>query len=82
MPDAAAMKQVVNMTLSTDTLRRARALIGPRNLSSTVDSLLADFVTRTEAERIRHQVQIARWVSASNAVITEHGSPAEEHDLF
>ncbi len=81
MASTVTPKQVVNMTLSTEIVRRAKALVGNRNLSSTVDGLLAAFVTQSEAGRIGHQEKIARWVAASNAVIAKHGSPADEYDL-
>ena len=81
MAGTVPLKQVVNMTLTTETLRRARALVGPRNLSSTVDTLLAELVARADVERASHRTEIARWIAASNAVIAEHGSPADEYDL-
>lgn len=81
MASAATPKQAVNMTLSTEIVRRAKALVGERNLSGTVDKLLAAFVAQTEAGRIGHREKIARWVAASNAVIAEHGSPVDEYDL-
>lgn len=66
-------KKPVNMTLSEDLVREARLLT--RNLSETVETLLADYV---EAERLR-RAERQRQLDTSLRLIKAH---QEEHGLW
>jgi post-segregation antitoxin (ccd killing protein) len=57
-------KRPVNLTLSPDLVRRARAITA--NLSETVELLLSSHVTAEEARR-HPQVQGAAWTPADEA---------------
>ena len=82
MSNAASAKQAVNMTLTTDIVRRAKALVGARNLSATVERLLETFVADGESRQATREEQIAQWVAATNAFVAEHGLPGEEFSPY
>ena len=66
------VKRPVNVTLSVDLVKRARALTG--NLSETLETLLADFVHEAE-ERER---RIDRHIAFHNDFVDRHGTLADE----
>jgi antitoxin CcdA len=77
MPDSSkAAKRAVNLSLSSDLVRRARDLTP--NLSDTVETLLADFVATEGARRADTQRQIDALVAASNAFVARHGAWGDE----
>ena len=82
MSNAASVKQAFNMSLSVDVVRRAKALVGARNLSATVEGLLETFVADGEARQADRKEQIAQWVAATNAFVAEHGLPGEEFSPY
>jgi antitoxin CcdA len=59
-------KKPVNMTLSEDLVREARSLT--RNLSDTVETLLADYVSAEQAKRADKE----RRIDESIRLLTEH----------
>jgi antitoxin CcdA len=69
-------KRPVNLTLSVGVVEQARALTD--NLSATVETLLADFVARTELERGAREQRIAELCEGWNEVNERHGSYADE----
>lgn len=74
---ARSPKRPVNLTLSEDVVREARLLT--RNLSETVETLLADYV---EAERARHvdrERRIENTIDAAIAHYEEFGIIGAEH---
>ena len=75
-------KRPVNMTLTTDIVRRAKALVGSRNLSATVEGLLEAFVAEGESRQADREEQVAQWVAATNAFVAEHGLPGEEFSPY
>ena len=74
--DIHAPKQRVNLTLNGDLVRQARDLTA--NLSDTVESLLAGFLTDAKAREAERQRQIDAHVAASDAFIAKYGSLAED----
>jgi antitoxin CcdA len=59
-------KKPVNMTLSEDLVREARSLT--RNLSETVEKLLADYVAAEQAKRAEKE----RRIDESIRLLMEH----------
>ena len=80
MQTTSVRKRPVNLTMNEAVVRHARAYT--RNLSATVESLLADFVAQQQAaQRLRQQAAdacAADW----NAVHAEIGSFADEHSTL
>ncbi len=75
-----ALKRPVNLTLSEANVEQARRFT--RNLSATVDRLLADFVAQETAAREEKQRLYERVAEAWNAFETTHGSFADEHSTL
>lgn len=72
-----AAKRPFNLTLSEANVEQARAFT--RNLSATVDSLLADFVSQeTAAHRDRQKLR-DEVCDALNRFDETHGSFGDEH---
>lgn len=78
--DPQAAKRPVNMSLNADLVRQAR-MLAP-NLSETVERLLADFVATEDARKAETDRQTEQWAAASRALVTQYGSPADEHLPF
>lgn len=78
--DTDARKRAVNLTLNEDLVARARRVTD--NLSGVVESLLASYLARNDAQRAA-EVRAARdAVAAWNAFAEEHGSFADEHSTL
>lgn len=75
-------KQPVNLTLNVDVVRRAKALVGARNLSATVDGLLETFVAESEAAKIGRKAQIELWCALTNEFVARYGAPGDEYSPF
>ena len=73
---ATPTRQPVNLSLDPVLVRRAKTLT--RNLSGTVEALLADFVAREEAARRAEDARSSRVVAALNGLHAEHGSLADD----
>lgn len=73
-------KRPFNLTLNEANVEQARHFTA--NLSATVDSLLAEFVTREAAARTEKQQLYAQVAEAWNAFEAEHGSFADEHSTL
>ena len=73
---ATPSRQPVNLSLDPILVRRAKGLT--RNLSGTVEALLAEFVERAEAARRAEDARSARVVAALNGLRAEHGSLADD----
>ncbi len=82
MTHMASTKQPVNLTLNVDVVRRAKALVGARNLSATVDGLLETFVTESEAAEIDRKAQIELWCASTNEFVARYGAPGDEYSPF
>jgi antitoxin CcdA len=73
-------KRPVNLLLSETTVKQARAFT--RNLSSTVDGLLAEFVARERQLRQDQQQHYAEVSGAWNRFEEAHGSFADDHSTL
>ena len=76
----AQRKRAVNLTLSAELVDRARELTP--NLSSAVESLLTEFVTREEARQLAKDEALARTVRYWNDFNAREGSFADEHSTL
>lgn len=70
-------KRPVNLLLNESTVQQARVFT--RNLSSTVDGLLAEFVAREQQLRQDQQQRYAEVAGAWNRFEEAHASLADEH---
>jgi len=73
-------KRPVNLLLNEATVQEARVFT--RNLSSTVDGLLAEFVARERQLRQDQQQHYAEVSGAWNRFEEAHGSFADEHSTL
>ena len=73
-------KRPVNLLLNESTVQQARVFT--RNLSSTVDGLLAEFVARQRQLRQDQQQHYAEVSGAWNRFEETHGSFADEHSTL
>jgi antitoxin CcdA len=75
-----ARKRAVNLTLNEDLLAHVREVTD--NLSSVVESLLAEYLSR-ERQRRAAQVEIVKsTVALWNEFDTENGSFADDHSTL
>ena len=74
------VKRPVNLLLNETTVQQARVFT--RNLSSTVDGLLAEFVARERQLRQHQQQHYAEVAGAWNRFEAAHGSFADEHSTL
>ncbi len=82
MTHTTSAKQPVNLTLNVDVVRRAKALVGARNLSATVDGLLETFVTESKTAKIDRKARIELWCASTNEFVARHGAPGDEYSPF
>jgi hypothetical protein len=73
---ARGAKIPVNMLLSTDLVREARALTP--DLEATVERLLAAHIVRERAKRADEQRGIDAVIAWTNEFVAIHGLPGEE----
>ncbi len=73
-------KRPVNLLLNEGTVQQARRFT--RNLSSTVDTLLSEFVAREQQLRQDQQQHYAEVSGAWNRFEEAHGSFADEHSTL
>lgn len=73
-------KRPVNLLLNETTVQQARVFT--RNLSSTVDGLLAEFVAREQQLRQDKQQHYAEVSGAWNRFEEAHGSFADDHSTL
>ena len=73
-------KRAVNLTLSEPLVARAREVTD--NLSGVVETLLADYVQKAEAERQARRQVLDASVSAWNAFDERVGAFADEHSTL
>ena len=75
--DPAARKRPVNLTLNEGLVNQAKSLTG--NLSSVVESLLADFVSRERRERLQKSKALEAAIASWNKFNSKSGSIADEY---
>jgi len=75
-----ARKRAVNLTLNEDLLAHVREVTD--NLSSVVESLLAEYLARKRQERAAKVMVVESTVAMWNQFADEHGSFADEHSTL
>ncbi len=74
--DRTAPKRAINVSLNDDLVRQARAYT--RNLSGTIEDLLADFVAREQDRRRAEDAAVDRVIESFNAFHRQHGLLSDE----
>jgi antitoxin CcdA len=72
-----ARKRAVNLTLNEDLLAHVRELTD--NLSSVVESLLAEYLARKRQERAAQVTVVESTIAMWNEFADENGSFADDH---
>ena len=75
-----ARKRPVNLTLNEDLVHQAKSMTD--NLSSVVESLLSDFVSRAKQEHLAKTKTLQRTIAVWNDFNAKHGSFADEHSTL
>ena len=78
--DSSTRKRAVNLTLNESLVTHARALTD--NLSGVVESLLADFVSRANRERLHKAKSIETALASWNEFNSNSGSIADEYSTL
>lgn len=78
--DVGARKRAVNLTLNEDLLAHVREITD--NLSSVVESLLAEYLARKRQERAAQVKVIESTVAMWNEFADENGSFADDHSTL
>jgi post-segregation antitoxin (ccd killing protein) len=78
--NVAARKRAVNLTLNEDLLEHVRELTD--NLSSVVESLLAEYLARKRQERAAQIKIVEATVALWNQFAEENGSFADDHSTL
>jgi post-segregation antitoxin (ccd killing protein) len=77
---AKTIKRPVNLSLNQDLVAEARSVTD--NPSETVESALADFVSRERARRVAHAQALEEAIVTWNTFAEKHGSFADEHSTL
>jgi post-segregation antitoxin (ccd killing protein) len=72
-----ARKRPVNLTLNEDLVAQAKSVTD--NLSGVVESLLVEFVTREQKERVARSKALDATISLWNKFNAKSGSIADEY---
>ncbi len=75
-----ARKRPVNLTLNEDLVLQARGMTD--NLSSVVESLLAEYVVQERQKRLSRSEALAATVTSWNAFNDRQGSFADEYSTL
>ena len=75
--DPAARKRPVNLTLNEDLVSQAKLLTD--NLSSVVEALLCDFVSRERRQRLQRSKAVEAAILSWNEFNSKSGSIADEY---
>jgi antitoxin CcdA len=75
--DPSARKRPVNLTLNESLVSQAKSLTD--NLSAVVESLLTDFVSRANRERLEKAKIVEAAVASWNKFNSDSGSIADEY---
>ena len=78
--NVSARKRAVNLTLNEDLLAHVREVTD--NLSSVVESLLAEYLARKRQERAARVTVVASTVAMWNQFADENGSFADDHSTL
>jgi antitoxin CcdA len=74
---AGGRKRPVNLTLNEDLVSQAKLMTD--NLSSVVEGLLTEFVSRTRRERLQKSKVVEATVATWNKFNSQSGSIADEY---
>lgn len=74
--DRNALQRAVNLSLNEDLVARAKA--STRNLSATVEELLAGYVQQVQARRRAEDEALDQVITALNAFHERHGFLSDE----
>ncbi len=74
--DHASSRKPVTLSLNEDLVARARGLT--RNLSATVEELLAGFVAAEQARKRENDAELEVVIDALNALHAKHGLLSDE----
>ena len=74
--DRTAPRRAVNLSLNEDLVSRAKTMT--RNLSATVEDLLADFVAREQARLRADDAALEQVIDALNEAHERHGLLSDE----
>ena len=74
--DQTAPRSDVSLSLNEDLLRQAKALT--RNLSGTIEGLLADYVTAEQARKREDDAKLDQVIDALNEFHERHGFLSDE----
>jgi antitoxin CcdA len=77
---ATGRKRAINLSLSESVIEKAR--LYSTNLSSTVDTLLTQFVEQQQRARTSHQERAEACAGDWNAIHEKVGSFADEHSTL
>lgn len=78
--DRTAPRRAVNLSLNEDLVSRAKMMT--RNLSATVEDLLAGFIQREQARRREDDAALEQVLDALNEVHEKHGFLSDEFQSF
>jgi antitoxin CcdA len=78
--DVGARKRPVNVTLNEDLVNLIRRVTD--NLSSVIETLLADFLAEQAQRRSREAESVKATIATWNRFAEQHGSYAEEHSTL
>lgn len=78
--DVHSPKRAVNLSLNSDLVARARDVTG--NLSEVVETLLAEFLEKEQAQKDARAEALRATSAAWNAFGEKHGSFADEHSTL
>ena len=78
--DVDARKRAVNLTLNEDLLAHVREITD--NLSSVVESLLAEYLARKRQQRAAQVKVVESTVAMWNQFADENGSFADDHSTL
>ena len=80
VPVSTVRKRPVNLTLSEDLVEEVKGVTG--NLSATVESLLADFVSKERDRRLGIVDQARATAAMWNRFAERNGSFADDHSTL
>ncbi len=78
--DRTAPRSEVSVSLNEDLLRQARALT--RNLSGTIEGLLAAYVTAEQARKREDDAKLDQVIDALNEFHEKHGFLSDEFSIL
>jgi len=78
--DVKAPKRAVNLSLNADLVAQARGATA--NLSEVVESLLAEFLAKEQAQNEAREEALKNTIATWNAFSEKYGSFADDHSTL